>query len=53
VHNAEWYPRRRERSIDRVREALEPIDTGNQNILHATVLQLVKDIEPKLRAFIL
>jgi hypothetical protein len=38
---------------DRVREALQAIDNGQHDILHAAVLELVHDAQPELGAFVL
>jgi hypothetical protein len=34
-------------------ESLEVIHTDNENVFHATILQFVKDSEPKFRRFVL
>ena len=50
VHNASLYRGLRERRRDRIREAFEPIDHGDQDVVDAAATQLVKHLEPELRA---
>src|SRR5690606_32148527 len=38
--------------VDRLGEALQAIHAGDQDVLHAPVLQLRQHIEPELRAFV-
>jgi hypothetical protein len=43
----------RERRVDRIREALESVDTGYQYVLHTTVLELCQHVETELGTFVL
>ena len=38
--------------VDRFREALQPIDTGNQDVLDPASLELGQDRQPELRALV-
>ena len=40
-----------EGGVDRLGEALETIDDGEQDVLHAPVLELIHDPQPELGAF--
>ena len=40
-------------SRDRLGKALQPIDNGQQDVLHAPILQLVQDAQPELGALVL
>lgn len=51
MHNAQLDFRAREDSLNRFRETLEPIHAGDQDILHATVLEVGQHACPELRAF--
>jgi hypothetical protein len=42
-----------EDGIDRIWEAFQSINAGNEDVFHATVLQFCEDVQPRLGAFIL
>src|SRR3954469_16365994 len=49
VHDAGLYPGLRERRLDRLRETLEPVDAGDQDVLDAAAAEVVQDGQPELR----
>ena len=53
MNNAGLNCRLREDRGDRVREALEAVDDGDQHVLDAAVFQLVHDAQPEFGAFVL
>jgi hypothetical protein len=41
-----------ERRLDRLGEPLQPVDTGDQDVLDAALLQIGEDLHPELRALV-
>jgi hypothetical protein len=52
VHDTELYLRIGEGGIDRIREALQAVNTGNQDVLNTSILHFCEDIELEFSAFI-
>ena len=50
VHDARLHGRLREDRLDRVGEPGEPVDTRDQDVLHAALLEIGQDLHPELRA---
>ena len=46
VDDAGLHDRSREDGLDGLRKALEPVDTGDEDVVHPTILQLRDDVEP-------
>jgi hypothetical protein len=50
MNDARLHPGLREHGLDRVGEALEPVDAGDQHILDAALLELGEVLQPELGA---
>jgi hypothetical protein len=50
MDDAGLHRRRRENRLDRLREALQPVDAADQDVGDAALLELGEDLHPELRA---
>ena len=50
VPDARLHPRLREDGLDRLREASQPVDAADEDVLDAAVREVVEDGQPELRA---
>src|SRR5437660_10962623 len=53
MNNASLDARLGENRGNRIREALQPVDNGDQHVLDTAVLQLIHDAQPEFGAFVL
>ena len=50
MNDARLHRRLGEDRLDRLREALEPVDAADQDVLDAALLEIGEDLHPELRA---